>query len=161
MRLDADEPARDATHERYRDAMNARSSLRPLDVVIRIAIVGLTLGTAYIHSTLGGVLFTLNALGYLVAAVAIVIPLGIAIRFRWFIRLGLMGYAATAIVAWAIQGPYYQTAYIAKAIEVALITLLAIDFARMDGNPINVVKSELGLLATKLGRRPATGRAGA
>ncbi len=141
--------------------MTPRSSLRPLDVVIRIAIVGLILGTAYIHSTLGGLLFTLNAMGYLVAAVAIVIPLGLAIRFRWFIRLGLMGYAATAIAAWAVQGPFYTTAYIAKAIEVALITLLVVDFARLNGNPISVVKSELALLATKLGRRPATGQAGA
>ena len=141
--------------------MTPRSSLRPLDVVIRIAIVGLTLGTAYIHSTLGGLLFTLNAVGYVVAAMAVIIPLGLAIRFRWFIRLGLMGYAATAIVAWAVQGPYYSTAFLAKGIEVVLITLLAVDFARMDGNPINVVKSELALLATKLGRRPATGQAGA
>jgi hypothetical protein len=141
--------------------MNPRSSLRPLDVVIRIAIVGLTLGTAYIHSTLGGLLFTLNALGYVVAAVAIVIPLGLAVRFRWFVRVGLVGYAAVAIAAWAVQGPYYQTAYIAKAIEIGLIALLAIDFARMDGNPINVVKSELALLGTKLGRRAATGQAGA
>ena len=141
--------------------MNPRSSLRPLDVVIRIAIVGLTLGTAYIHSTLGGLLFTLNATGYLIAAVAVIIPLGLAVRFRWFIRLGLMGYAATAIAAWAIQGPYYSTAYIAKAIEVVLITLLAVDFARMDGNPVNVVKTELALLGAKLGRRPATSQAGA
>ena len=141
--------------------MNPRSSLRPLDVVIRIAIVGLTLGTAYIHSTLGGLLFTLNALGYVVAALAVVIPLGLAVRFRWFIRVGLIGYAATAIVAWAVQGPYYQTAYIAKAIEIGLIALLAVDFARMDGNPINVVKSELALLGSKLGRRSAAGQAGA
>jgi hypothetical protein len=141
--------------------MTPRSSLRPLDVVIRIAIVGLTLGTAYIHSTLGGLLFTLNALGYLVAAVTVVIPLGLAIRFRWFVRLGLMGYAATAIVAWAVQGPYYTTAFIAKGIEVVLITMLAVDFARIDGNPVNVIKGELGLLAAKLGRRPATGQAGA
>ncbi len=141
--------------------MTSRSSLRPLDVIIRIAIVGLTLGTAYIHSTLGGLLFTLNAAGYVVAALAIVIPLGLAIRFRWFIRIGLMGYAATAIVAWAVQGPYYSTAYVAKAIEVVLITLLAIDFARMDGNPVKVIKSELALLSSKLGRRAATGQAGA
>ncbi|HET7703144.1 MAG TPA: hypothetical protein VFK35_07075 [Candidatus Limnocylindrales bacterium] len=141
--------------------MNPRSSLRPFDVVIRIAIVGLTLGTAYIHSTLGGLLFTLNAVGYVVAAVAVVIPLAIAVRFRWFVRLGLIGYAAVAIAAWAVQGPYYQTAYIAKGIEVALITLLAVDFARMDGNPVNVIKSELALLASKLGRRAATGQAGA
>ncbi|MEA2547916.1 MAG: hypothetical protein QOE42_514, partial [Chloroflexota bacterium] len=33
--------------------MTPRNSLRPLDVVIRIAIVGLTLATGYIHSTLG------------------------------------------------------------------------------------------------------------
>ncbi|HEY3162864.1 MAG TPA: hypothetical protein VGJ71_00815 [Candidatus Limnocylindrales bacterium] len=141
--------------------MTPRSSLRPLDVVIRIAIVGLTLGTAYIHSTLGGVLFTLNALGYLVAAVAVIVPLGLAIRFRWFVRAGLMGYAATAIVAWAVQGPYYTTAYIAKAIEVALIVILAVDFARMDGNPIRVVKGELALLSSRLGRRAVTGQAGA
>ena len=141
--------------------MTPRSNLRPLDVVIRIAIVGLTLGTAYIHSTLGGLLFTLNAVGYVVAAVAVIVPLGLAVRFRWFVRLGLMGYAATAIAAWAIQGPYYSTAYVAKAIEVVLITLLAIDFVRMDGNPIDVVKSELATLASKIGRRPATGQAGA
>ena len=141
--------------------MTSRTSLRPLDVIIRVAIVGLILGTAYIHSTLGGLLFTLNATGYVVAAVAIAIPLGLAVRFRWFVRLGLMGYAATAIVAWVIQGPYYTTAYIAKAIEVTLIVLLAIDFARMDGNPVKVIRSELALLASKLGRSPATGQAGA
>src|SRR4051794_2074394 len=135
--------------------MNPRSSLRPLDVVIRIAIVGLTLGTAYIHSTLGGLLFTLNATGYLVAAVALVVPIALAIRFRWFIRLGLMGYALTAIVMWAIQGPYYTTAYIAKAIEVSLIIVLFVDFLRADGNPVRVVKSELALLASKVGLRPA------
>ena len=144
--------------------MTVRSSdrtLGPTDVVLRLAIVGLTLATAYIHSTLGGLLFTLNALGYLVAAVAIVIPLGLAVRFRWVVRLGLIGYAATTIIGWAIQGPYFTTAYVAKAIEVTLIILLAIDFARIDGNPINVIKSELGLLSARLGRRSATGSASA
>ena len=144
--------------------MNLRSAertLSPVDVVLRVAIVGLALSTGYIHSTLGGLLFTLNAIGYLTAAVAMVIPLGIAVRFRWVVRLGLIGYAAMTIIGWAIQGPYFMTAYVAKAIEVALIALVAIDFARMDGNPINVVKSELALLSSKLGRRPATGSAGA
>ena len=64
-----------------------------------------------------------------------IIPLALAVRFRWIIRIGLIGYAATAIVAWAIMGPYFSTAYIAKAIEVALIVLLAVDFARHDGKP--------------------------
>ena len=124
-----------------------RTPLRASDVVIRAAIVGLALATGYIHLTLGGLLFTLNATGYFVAAVAMIIPLALAVRFRPFIRIGLMGYAVTTIVAWAIQGPYFQTAYIAKAIEVALIALLVIDFARMDGNPVAVVKRELAALS--------------
>jgi hypothetical protein len=136
-------------------------ALGPVDIALRVAIVGLALATGYIHSTLGGLLFTLNAAGYLVAAVAIVIPLALAVRFRWVVRLGLIGYAATTIIGWAIQGPYFTTAYIAKAIEVTLIILLAIDFARMDGNPINVIKSELGELNARFGRRSAPGSAGA
>jgi hypothetical protein len=140
---------------------SADRTLSPVDVALRLAIVALVLGTAYIHSTLGGLLFTLNALGYIAAAVAIAVPLGIAIRFRWFVRVGLIAYAAATIIGWAIQGPYFMTAYVAKAIEVALIVLVAIDFARMDGSPVNVVKGELALLASKLGRRQATGSAGA
>jgi hypothetical protein len=135
---------------------NAERALGPVDIALRVAIVGLTLATGYIHSTLGGVLFTLNATGYLVAAVAMVIPLSIAIRYRWVVRLGLMGYAATTIIGWAIQGPYFTTAYIAKAIEVTLIVLLAIDFARMDGNPVTVIKNEIASLQARFGRRSAT-----
>jgi hypothetical protein len=133
----------------------AARTLGAVDVAIRVGIVGLALATGYIHSTLGGLLFTLNAVGYLVAAVAIVLPLAIAVRFRWVVRLGLIGYAAMTILGWAIQGPYYSTAFIAKGIEVALIVLLAVDFARMDGNPVNVVKSELSLLTSRFGRAAA------
>ena len=130
-----------------------RTALRPADVAIRAAIVALTLSTAYIHSTLGGLLFTLNAVGYVVAAIAIVVPLALAVRFRWIVRVGLIGYAATAIVAWAIMGPYFTTAYVAKAIEVALIVTLAVDFARRDGNPINVVRRELAAFTNLVSRR--------
>jgi hypothetical protein len=130
------------------------------DAALRVAIVGLILGTAYIHSTLGGLLFTLNALGYVVAAAAMIAPIALASRLRWFIRLGLMGYAATAIVAWAVMGPYYSTAYVAKAIEVTLIALLMVDFVRFDGNPIAKVRSEVNAAVAYLrGRR--TGLAGA
>jgi hypothetical protein len=143
--------------------VTTRTAARPFTVVdaaIRLAIVGLVLGTAYIHSTLGGLLFTLNAAGYLVAAVAMVIPLALASRFRWFIRLGLMGYAAATILGWALQGPYYSTAYLAKAIEVALIALPAIDFVRFDGNPIQVVRREIASGVAYLRARGA-GLAGA
>lgn len=137
--------------------MTTRSVARPfsaVDAAIRLAIVGLALGTAYIHATLGGLLFTLNAVGYLVAAVAMVAPIALAVRFRWFIRVGLMGYALTTIVGWAITGPYYSTAYVAKAIEVALIVLLAADFVRFDGNPVAKIRSEIALgVALLRGRR--------
>ena len=138
-----------------------RTPLRLSDVVIRAAIVGLALATGYIHLTLGGLLFTLNAIGYFTAAAAMVVPLALAVRFRWFIRLGLMGYAATTIIAWAIQGPYFQLAYIAKGIEVALIAMLVIDFARMDGNPVDVVKREIANLNGFVAKVRGTAGAGA
>lgn len=138
-----------------------RTALRPSDMVIRAAIVALALATGYIHLTLGGLLFTLNALGYFVAAVAMVAPLAIAVRFRWVVRLGLIGYAATTIVGWAIMGPYFTTAYIAKGIEVALIVLLAVDFARMDGSPLSVIRREIAALSSMVNRRSDTAGAGA
>ena len=131
----------------------SRTSLRPSDVAVRAAIVALTIATGYIHFTLGGLLFTLNAAGYAVAAVAMIVPLALAVRFRWIVRIGLIGYAATAIVAWAVMGPYFTTAYIAKAIEVALIVTLAIDFARHDGSPVGVVRREFAALTSLVGRR--------
>jgi hypothetical protein len=135
------------------------STLRVSDVVIRAGIVGLALATGYIHSTLGGLLFTLNAVGYVVAAIAMVIPLALAVRFRWVIRLGLMGYAATTIIGWAIQGPYYSTAYLAKGIEVALIVLVAIDFARLDGNPVTLIRRELASFVALVTSRRQAGAA--
>ena len=134
----------------------SRTTLRASDVVIRAAIVGLTLATGYIHFTLGGLLFTLNAAGYLVAAVAMIVPLALAVRFRWVVRIGLIGYAATAIVAWAVMGPYFSTAYVAKAIEVALIVLIAIDFVRHDGSPLKVIRAELAALIALVTRRGTT-----
>ena len=131
-----------AAHETRRPPADD-ALLGPADVALRVAIVALTLSTAYIHSTLGGLQFTLNAIGYAVLAAAVIAPLAIAHRYRWLIRIALAGYAATTIVAWAITGPYYTTAYVAKAIEVVLITLLVIDFARRDGNPIDRIAAEL------------------
>lgn len=139
----------------------SRTALRPSDVALRALIVGLALATGYIHSTLGGLLFTLNAIGYAVAAVAIAVPLVLAVRFRWVVRLGLIGYAATTIIGWAIQGPYFTTAYIAKAIEVALIVAVAIDFARHDGNPMDVIRRELATFGSLVARVRGTAAAGA
>jgi hypothetical protein len=134
---------------------------RPLsdaDIVLRAAMVALTLATAYIHSTLGGLLFTLNAIGYVVGAAALIVPISIAVRYRWLVRMGLAGYAATSIAAWLIQPTYYSTAYLAKAIELALIAVLAIDFIRRDGNPIDRIRHEIRSLQARPHGR-ASGRA--
>ena len=144
-------------HRGQRQMFASRTALRPSDVALRALIVGLALATGYIHSTLGGLLFTLNAVGYAVAAIAMVVPLALAVRFRWVIRLGLIGYAATTILGWAIQGPYYTTAYIAKGIEVALIVAVAIDFARQDGNPVAVVRRELAAFGSFVRARGTAG----
>ena len=113
---------------------------RAIDTGVRAAIVGLALATGYIHLTLGGMLFTLNGIGYGVAAVAMAIPLGLAIRFRWLVRLGLIGYAALAIIGWYLTGPRYDVAYLAKAIEIVLIVLVAVDFVRHDGTPLRAAR---------------------
>ena len=105
-------------------------------ILVRLAILALTVATGWIHLTLGGLPFTLNGLGYLVAAVAMVAPIPLAMRFRWFIRLGLIGYALVAIIGWYVMGPRWIVAYVAKAIEVALIVLLAVEVRAYDGNPI-------------------------
>lgn len=131
--------------------MSEPRSSRPLsggDIVLRVAIVALALSTAYIHATLGGLRFTLNAVGYVTLAIAMIAPIAIAVRYRWLIRIALAGYAATTIVAWAVEGPYYSTAYVAKAIELALIALLVIDIARRDGNPLERVRHEVRSLMT-------------
>ena len=122
------------------------TALRPTSltgVVLRVAIVCLTLATGWIHLTLGGLLFALNGLGYLAAAAAMVAPIALAIRCRWLIRLGLIGYAATAIVAWYLTGPRYDVAYIAKAIEVGLIALLLVEVWAYDGSPLRRVRRAL------------------
>jgi hypothetical protein len=54
-----------------------------------------------------------------------------------------MGYAATAVVAWYLTGPRYDVAYVAKAIEVALIALLALEAWAYDGSPARRVRRVL------------------
>lgn len=120
--------------------MNALHATSGVGLFVRGGIVGLTLATGWIHLTLGGLLFTLNGLGYLVAAAAMVVPLALAVRFRWFIRLGLIGYAVAAIIGWYVMGPRYDVAYVAKAIEVGLIVLLAIEVRAYDGSPIRRIR---------------------
>jgi hypothetical protein len=113
-------------------------------IAIRSGIVALAVAAGSIHLSLGGLLFTLNGLGYLTGAVAMIIPLELAIRYRGIVRLGLIGYAATTIVGWYLTGPRYETAYVATAIEVGLIALLAIEIRWFDGSPAAILRRALG-----------------
>jgi hypothetical protein len=108
-------------------------------IILTAAIVALTLATAYIHSTLGGMLFTLNALGYAALAVAIVIgatvTLPIVVRFSWLPRLALFGFTLATMLGWLMMGPRYDMAYLAKGIEGVLLALLVVDIYRVYGGP--------------------------
>ena len=130
---------------------------RTAGFVVTAAIVGLTLATAYIHLGLGGVLFTLNGLGYLGLAALYVIgaaaPMPIVQRFSWFPRVALAGYAAMTIAGYLVMGPYFSLGWIAKGIEVTLIAFVAIDVVRVFGSPAGLVRTALESVAPVLPAR--------
>ena len=125
-------------------------SRSPVDIVLRGAIVTLTLATAYIHMTLGSMLFLANAASYAVLAAAMVAPIGIVARNRWLVRAALVAFAAATIVGWAIMGPRFWLAYLDKGIEVALIALLVAEMFRHDGGPLGVVRRGIDLAVSIL-----------
>jgi hypothetical protein len=94
-------------------------------------ILDLTAATALIHLGLGGSLFALNGIGFLGLGAAVlaasVLPVPVVRRFAWLPRIGLAGYALVTIGAYLVMGPYITLGWIAKAIEVAIIGLVAVD----------------------------------
>jgi hypothetical protein len=114
-----------------------RSTHRMLSVVLRSIIVALTLATAAIHASLGGMLFTLNAIAYATFAVAMIVP-GPVGRIRWLVRMALIGFALTTILAWLLVGARFSVAYIDKAIEVALVGFVATELWLEDGSPLEI-----------------------
>lgn len=118
-----------------------------VDVTLRVAGVALALGTAYIHSTLGGLLFTLNAVGYATLAMALIVPLAIADRYRILVRLALLGFTASTVAGWVAFGARYDMGYLATGIEVVLIAVLALDTYRIDGGPLAIAHRLLGIAA--------------
>lgn len=117
-------------------------------------IVGLALATGYIHLGLGGLLFTLNGLGYIGLAGLIVIgaavPMALVQRFSWAPRLALAGYVLATIGGYLVMGPYFTLGFIAKGIEVALIAALAVDVVRVYGSPMGLVRAAIGSVAPVL-----------
>ena len=113
--------------------------VHPTTVVLRAIVLVLTLATASIHASLGGILFMANAAGYAVLALAMIGP-GPATHFRWLIRLALIGFTAATIGGWVAFGPRFGLAYLDKGIEVALIGVLLIEQWRSDGGPVGVYR---------------------
>ena len=114
-------------------------------VILRIGIVALALATAYLHTTLGSLMFMANAVGYTVLAVAMIAPLPILARYRWLVRAALLGFTVFTIIAWVAFGARYWMAYVDKGIEVGLIVLLVIEMFRYDGGPASVLRKLVDL----------------
>jgi hypothetical protein len=134
---------------------------RAFSVGLTAAILGLTLTTAYVHLGLGGLLFTMNGLGY--AGLAALYLLGATAphpvigAFSWAPRVALVGYAALTIAAWAMQGPYFDLAYFTKAVEATLIALVIVDIHRVYGSvPAMARSAYASVLGIRNGRPSAS-----
>ena len=70
-------------------------------------------------------------------------------RFRWLVRLGLIGYVLATIGGWVLFGARYDVAYYTLAIELLLIAVLAVSIWRMDGG-VSGVLAHLRVLPSDL-----------
>jgi hypothetical protein len=123
--------------------------------IARILLIGvileLTLATALIHLSLGGVLFSLNGLGFVglgaAYAIAAVGPIPIVQRFEWLPRLALGVYAAVTIGAYLLIGPYFTLGWVTKAIELAIVGLVLADLLATYGSPTRLVRTAVSSFA--------------
>lgn len=115
--------------------MSTQRMLGPL----QWAIILLAVATALIHLTLaflfpGGVdpIFLLNGLGYLGLIVLLYWPVPALARYRNIVRWVLIAYTATTIIIWLFPqiGARSPLAYVTKAIELALIICVWLDWVR-------------------------------
>jgi hypothetical protein len=127
------------------DIAEARSAIgrsRLTGAILVAVIIELTAATAYIHFSLGGLIFLLNALGYAALAGAYLLvaaPVPVIGRFGWLVRAGLAGYALLTIGAYLVIGPYFALGWIAKGIELAIIGLVIVDLLRVHA-PVRVAR---------------------
>jgi len=120
-------------------------------MLLTSAILVLVLVAAFVHLSLGELIFLLNGLGYLGLAALVVIaynvPHPLVARFAWFPRVALIGYALTTIVGYLIIGPYSTLGWTTKVVEVVMITLVVIDLVREYGSARAVVREAVASLS--------------
>jgi hypothetical protein len=121
-------------------------------LLLTLVISELTLATAWIHLDLGGLLFTLNGIGYLVLGAAYVVaaaaPFDVIRRFGWLPRIGLAGYTVVTIGAYLVIGPWFDLGWITKGIEAAIVGLLVVDMLNVYGSPSGIVWAAVDSFAT-------------
>ena len=124
---------------------------------LRGGAIILALALAYIHLTLGGIMFTANAAGYALLAGALIAPIPLAGRYRWIVRLALMGFAAVTIGGWVLFGARYWLGYVTVGLELLTIAIVAADLYRADGGPVEIARRIVTLLRglVRGGHRPA------
>lgn len=123
-------------------ALSALGRSRLTGAILVAVILELTAATAYIHFSLGGLIFLLNALGYTALAAAYLLvaaPVPFIGRFGWLVRAGLAGYALLTIGAYLVIGPYFALGWIAKGIELAIIGLVIVDLLRVHA-PVRIAR---------------------
>jgi hypothetical protein len=114
------------------------SGTRTGGLALTAAILELTLTTGLIHLSLGGTLFTLNGVGYLVLAALVASAAAlrhpVVRRLAWVPHVALAGYAVATIAGYVVMGPYFTLGWVTKAIELALVTLVIGDLLRVHGS---------------------------
>jgi hypothetical protein len=96
----------------------------------QLAIVLLTLATAFIHFSLlfPDTMFILNGLGYLALLAAYFLPLPFFKDNRRLVRWAFLAFTAVTILAWVAIGdktlPAGSLGYITKVIELILVVFL-------------------------------------
>jgi uncharacterized membrane protein len=111
--------------------MTTRATGSPAISPIGLGIVALMLATAAIHLYLGSMgfpLFILNGLGYIALLAALYLPVPQLMRYRNLARWALIGYTALTVILWLVIGARTPIGYVDKLIELALISLLLIEW---------------------------------
>lgn len=113
--------------------MNTARAFGPL----QWAIVLLAAATAAIHLWLAfqfpagpDPLFILNGLGYLGLTALLYLPIPALARYRNLVRWVLIAYTLVTVLAWVFIGVRSPLAFVDKAIEIALVICLWLEWSQ-------------------------------